>query len=237
MILYPALLLAGIALSFVTWRRLAGQDPRLPVIYAAALVSAFAGAKLAYLLAGGWLWLGHPEQWAAWLTGKSILGALLGGYAGVEAAKRISGYREPTGDLFAVIAPAGILVGRIGCLLRGCCPGVVCAPAWFTIAGPDGRARWPAVPAEITFNAVALLTVCLLRRRHLLPGQHFHLYLMACGLFRFFHEFLRATPRIGGGVSGYQILSLALFALGAWGFLRRRGRTGVRKIRGPVQYG
>lgn len=158
----------------------------------------------------------------AWLSGKSILGALLGGYAGVEVAKKLTGYTRPTGDWFAIIAPLGILLGRVGCLVHGCCPGAVCEAAWFTIPGSDGLARWPAVPVEMGFNVVALGVVLVLRARKILPGQHFHLYLMACGAFRFFHEFLRGTPRVAGDFSGYQVAALAVFALGAWGFLRRR---------------
>ncbi len=223
MIAYPLFLLAGILVSFFTWRRLARNDQRLPVIYAAALVCAFAGAKVVYLAAEGWLWWGRPECLMAWLSGKSILGALLGGYAGVEAAKKLTGYTKPTGDLFAVIAPLGILLGRAGCLMHGCCQGIVCEPAWFTPAGADGRSRWPAVPAEMLFNAVALIAVLILRSKRLLPGQLFHLYLMACGAFRFFHEFLRDTPRVLGSFSGYQAAALAVFFLGLCGFLKRQG--------------
>jgi len=234
---YPLFLLAGIAVSFFTWRRLARNDPRLPVIYAAALVCAFAGAKGVYLAAEGWLWWGHPECLAAWLTGKSILGALLGGYAGVEAAKKLTGFTRPTGDLFAIIAPLGILLGRIGCLLHGCCPGIACDPSWFTITGGDGKFRWPAVPAEMTFNAIFLSVVLVLRSKRLLSGQHFHLYLMACGAFRFLHEFLRDTPRVFGVFSGYQLAALAVFFLGLRGFLRRRadegnGRHGIQEQTG-----
>jgi prolipoprotein diacylglyceryltransferase len=54
-----------------------------------------------------------------------------------------------------------------------------------------------------------------------LPGQHFHLYLIACGCFRFVHEFARDTPRIGLGISGRQIAALACVALGVRGFVRR----------------
>ena len=222
MIAYPLFLLADIVVSFFTWRRLARNDPRLPVIYAAALVCAFAGAKVVYLAAEGWLWWGRPECLMAWLSGKSILGALLGGYAGVEASKKLTGYLKPTGDFFAVIAPLGILLGRMGCLMHGCCQGVVCEPAWFTVVGADGRPRWPAVPAEMIFNALALTAVLILRSRKLLPGQHFHLYLMACGAFRFLHEFLRDTPRVLGCFSGYQIAALAVFFLGLGGFLKRQ---------------
>jgi phosphatidylglycerol:prolipoprotein diacylglycerol transferase len=47
---------------------------------------------------------------------------------------------------------------------------------------------------------------------------------MAYGVFRFGHEFLRDTPVILGPFSGYQIAALAIFILGAAGFIRRRSR-------------
>jgi len=66
----------------------------------------------------------------------------------------------------------------------------------------------------------------VLRRKHLLTGQHFHLYLISYGIFRFAHEFMRDTPRVFGGLSGYQIASLAVVALGMIGFERRRRQGG-----------
>jgi phosphatidylglycerol:prolipoprotein diacylglycerol transferase len=219
---YGWLMLAGIALSIVFWWRLARRDHRLVLIYVAALCGAFLGAKLVYLLAEGWLYYGAPDQWLQWATGKSVLGALLGGYAGVELAKNWVGYREPTGDWFAFIAPLGILVGRVGCLLYGCCQGVVCAPSWYTMKDAAGVSRWPAVPVEMLFNALAALLFLTLRRRRMLAGQHFHLYLIGYGLFRFFHEFMRQEPRIAGPFSGYQFAALAVLALGVAGFIRRR---------------
>ena len=218
---YSLLMLAGIAVSIAFWARLAKRDERLLVIYIAALVSAFLGAKIVYLAAEGWMFWNAPDRWMVWATGKSILGALLGGYAGVEVAKKLTGYAQATGDWFAVIAPVGIVLGRIGCLLHGCCLGKECAAAWWTINDVRGVARWPAVPVEIGFNVAAILVFIGLRGRRVLAGQHFHIYLMAYGVFRFAHEFLRATPRIGGGFSGYQIAALACVALGVWRFVAR----------------
>jgi phosphatidylglycerol:prolipoprotein diacylglycerol transferase len=219
---YSWLMIAGIAVSIVFWIRLARRDERLMLIYLAALVSAFLGAKLVYLAAEGWMFWDSPERWIIWATGKSILGALLGGYAGVEIAKKLTGYTTPTGDWFALIAPIGILLGRIGCLLHGCCLGRVCPASWWTMRDSQGVARWPAVPIEMIFNAAAALTFLILRRRQVLSGQHFHLYLIAYGLFRFAHEYLRATPRLAGGISGYQIAAIAVAGLGIVGFVRRR---------------
>jgi phosphatidylglycerol:prolipoprotein diacylglycerol transferase len=219
---YGWLMLVGIFLSIVFWSRLARRDERLLKIYFAALFSAFLGAKLVYLAAEGWMFWDYPQRWVIWATGKTILGALLGGYIGVEIAKKLTGYTEPTGDWFALIAPLGIALGRVGCLVQGCCLGMRCAPAWWTIRDARGMARWPAVPVEIAFNLVAVVVFAVLRRRQWFRGQHFHLYLIAYGLFRFGHEFVRATPRVAGEISGYQFAAIAVAGLGIVGFVRRR---------------
>src|SRR4051812_28849688 len=236
---YSWLMLAGIAVTLLFWRRLARRDERLLIIYVAALTSAFVGAKLVYLAAEGWLFWNSPDRWLILATGKTILGALLGGYAGVEIAKKLLHYRAPTGDFFAFVAPVGIVLGRVGCLLHGCCLGRVCAqPAWWTVRDARGLGRWPAVPVEIAFN-VAMLLVFLgiqwqrtRRGTATLQGQLFHIYLIAYGLFRFGHEFLRATPRLGGGCTGYQWAALAVAALGAVGFMRR-ARAKISPSSGP----
>ena len=255
---YGLLLLVAIAASLFTWTRLARRDHRLVLIYVAALLSAFIGAKLVYVLAEGWLDWPMPDRWLRLATGKSVLGALLGGYAGVELAKHALGHRAATGDLFSLVAPLGIGIGRVGCLLHGCCLGERCAPAWWTLRDAQGVARWPAVPLELAFNIAAIVIFLLLRSRacesagtsprgtsggdrttateisprshergygggrgYAMRGQHFHLYLIAYGAFRFAHEWMRATPKIAGVISGYQLAALACVALGVWGFRRR----------------
>ena len=221
---YSWLMLAGIALSIFLWSRVARRDERLLFIYVAALVGGFVGAKIVYLLAEGWLDWHQPDRWRRLATGKTILGALLGGYGAVELAKKLLGYRTATGDWFALIAPGGIILGRIGCLLHGCCPGQVCERHWYTVNDAEGVARWPAVPLEIIFNLIALGAFFMLRKRQILSGQHFHLYLIAYGLFRFAHEFVRATPRVFGPFTGY---ALAALLVAGWGMLAfvRRART------------
>lgn len=223
---YGWLMLAGIAVSVIVWTRLAKRDERLLFIYVAALVGAFLGAKIVYLLAEGWIDWNSSNRWMRLATGKTIIGGLLGGYASVELAKKFVGYKSVTGDRFALITPLGIILGRIGCLLHGCCLGNICRPAWYTLNDAGGVARWPAVPLEIAFNVLALATFFLLRRAKILPGQHFHLYLIAYGLFRFGHEFVRATPRVIGPLSGYAIAALITAAFGAIAFVRRRPRSG-----------
>jgi len=223
---YTWLLLAGVLVSFVFWKRRARRDRRLVFIYGAALVGAFFGAKVVYLLAEGWLHLGAPDMWLQFAAGKSILGALLGGYIFVELAKRHVGYERTTGDDFALIAPISIGLGRVGCLLHGCCLGVTCRSEWYALKDSERVPRWPAVPVELAFNALALVLFLFLRRQKLLPGQHFHLYLIGYGLFRVAHEFVRATPRVLGPFSGYHLAALAVALFGAICFARRQDHSG-----------
>jgi phosphatidylglycerol:prolipoprotein diacylglycerol transferase len=140
----------------------------------------------------------------------------------VEIAKRLLHYPGTTGDWFAIIVPVGIMLGRVGCYLNGCCLGHVCEPSWFTLNDIHGIARWPAVPVEFLFNALLLGVILMLRWGRIARGQLFHIYLMAYGLFRFFHEFLRDTPALLGPISGYQIAALGIFILGMTGFVRRQ---------------
>lgn len=228
---YGWMMLAGIFLSILIWARLARRDERLLLIYVSALVSAFIGAKLVYLGAEGWLHWHDASRWVVLATGKSITGALLGGYAGVEIAKRLLKYDGITGDWFAIIVPAGVMIGRIGCMVNGCCLGKVCNASWFTINDAQGVPRWPSSQMEFVFNAVMLGVILMLRWGRIAPGQLFHIYLMAYGIFRFFHEFLRDTPQIMGPISGYQIAALGVLVLGAAGYARRR-RLAIR----PAQF-
>jgi len=218
---YGWLMLAGIFVSVALWSRLARRDSRLVPIYAAALASAFLGAKIVYLAAEGWLHWHDENRWLVLATGKSIIGGLLGGYAGVEIAKHLLGYRDATGDWFAIVAPVGIMFGRVGCVLHGCCLGRGCEANWFTVSDGAGVARWPASQVEFIFNAFALGGALLLRWRRICPNQHFHLYLIGYGLFRFAHEFFRDTPK-WSNLSGYQVFAVMLAGLGVVRFLKRR---------------
>jgi len=231
---YAWLALAACIVSGAAWiaflrRRREAHDVRLVIVYFAGLGGGFLGAKLVYLGAEGWIPLaaGVPmsELWLDWLTGKSILGALLGGYAAVEAMKRVIGYTRATGDVFAWAAPLGIALGRIGCLLHGCCLGKAMDGAWYTVADSARVERWPASAVELGFNLAFLLFLAAGALRWTGPGQRFHVYLMAYGAFRFAHEPLRETPRLLGPFTGYQAAALFVFLLG---LVRYRMRQATR---------
>jgi phosphatidylglycerol:prolipoprotein diacylglycerol transferase len=220
---YAALMATGILIGAVYWYRRSRGQSDLLLIYLGALVGGFAGAKIAYLLAEGWLEWQQPDRWLRWATGKSVLGGLLGAYAGVEWTKHLVGHKTSTGDAFAVIVPVGILLGRVGCYLNGCCLGKPVAGV-FATRDVKGIERWPAPFAEGAFQIVMLIVILLLQRRGLLRDRLFFLYLAAYGLFRFLHEFMRDTPKVFLGLSGYQFIALAMVALG-FAMLRQRTKS------------
>ena len=220
--LYRWMLLVGILGSAWYWHRRARRDSRLFPIYLAALFGGFAGAKLVYLFAEGWIDWHQPDRWIRLATGKTVVGALLGGFLSVEWAKHLLGYRQATGDQFATVVPISIALGRLGCWSAGCCLGEICKPAWYTIQDSSGHPRWPSVPLELGFNLACIPIFAILRLTGTLPGQHFHLYIISYGIFRFGHEFLRATPRWVGPFSGYHIAAALLVGIGVVGFVRRR---------------
>ena len=210
---YGWLTLAALFVSVAVWSRLTRRDPRLILIYLAALAGAYFGAKLVYFAAEGWLYWHAEDRWIKLATGKSIIGGLLGGYAAVELAKRLVHYDTVTGDRFAVVTPIAMMFGRVGCLVHGCCLGR------HLLA--DGT-RWPAAHIEFSFNVLALIVILVLRRKCLLSGQHFHIYIISYALFRILHEFLRATPQLLGPITGYQMASLVLLGFGLLAFRRRQ---------------
>lgn len=212
---YGWITLGGIITGAWLWARRWKRSPQLLGIFIGGMCGAFFGAKMVYLSAEGWLHL-HDPNWLYYLaTGKTITGALLGGYAGVEFTKYLVGHQEPTGDWFALVVPLGIAMGRIGCLRYGCCLGEECDPGnWYSLVDRAGVSRWPAVPLELAFNLLFVAVILPIQKAGRGKGQLFHIYLISYGLFRFWHEFHRATPLLIFGLSGYQLAATSLVLLG-----------------------
>jgi len=188
------------------------------------LVSAIVGAKLAFL-AGDLGWPRHAVTHAEVVqSGRSITGGLLGGLLGAEIAKPLLRYRELPNDWFAAKLPLSIAVGRVGCVLAGCCRGVPGEYA-LTAVYSDGVPRFPSQLAELAFQLVAFAVCYALYRAKRLRGRVFAAYLASYGVFRFFLDGVRDTPKTVAGFSVYQLLSLAMVLAGgvslAW-YSRRR---------------
>lgn len=221
-IVYAWVSLLALTGSIIFWSRRASTDSRLVVIYVAALCGAMVGAGLGYSLAEGWFRWRLSGVVLDLVSGKTIVGGLIGGFLSVELVKRILGYTRVTGDLFATVVPLSIALGRVGCLYAGCCPGRICELSWYTLSDMDGTPRWPAVPLELLFNLSAAAAFLHFRSKQRFTGQHFHLYMMGYGVFRFCNEFMRDDLIVVGVFTGYHLQAAMLFLLGALGYSKRQ---------------
>ncbi len=172
-------------------------------VIAAAAVGALVGSRV----------LGLAEQWpavvSAWKTGhflalliapggKTIVGGLLGGWLGVEAAKRVTEIRRRTGDLFALPLCVGIAVGRVGCLIAGLADDTYGKPTtlpWAVDFG-DHIGRHPTQAYEILF--LTLLGFVISRPARLPEGARFRIFLAAYLAWRVVIDFLKPQPLVAG---------------------------------------
>jgi len=160
----------------------------------------------------------------AMLGGKTIVGGLLGGWAGVELAKKRLGITHSTGDAFTLPLILGIAVGRVGCFLTGLSDhtyGAYTRMPWAIDFG-DGP-RHPTQLYEIAFLILLGLCLALRARTPYLNGQLFRLFMLGYMLWRFFVEFLKPRDQIVGPLSAIQIAS-AIGAAAAFMQLRMSTR-------------
>jgi phosphatidylglycerol:prolipoprotein diacylglycerol transferase len=124
-------------------------------------------------------------------------------------------------DVVSIALSVGLGFGRIGCTMSGCCYGKEChSPFSITFkdshsAAPVGIPLCPTQPLSALANfLIAALLYVFYRKWRKADGQVFALYLVLYGIFRFFVEFLRATPKEILGLSNNQVISLVMVAAG-----------------------
>lgn len=214
--------LAAAAVFYAETRRRAERDERLVLIVLGALVGGAIFMRLG-------TWVQHldlrenanlVEQWM--YGNRSILGGLVGAWLGVHVAKRLTGYRLRTGDLFAPAVALGMCIGRVGCLLTET-PGTPTGGDWgVTLDGaaaartgaPAGIALHPSFGYEIAFHGIAFGLIWFwLRHRTLPPGEVFVWYIAAYAIFRFGVEFVRANEVVWEGLTRPQLFLAAVIPL------------------------
>jgi phosphatidylglycerol---prolipoprotein diacylglyceryl transferase len=175
------------------------EDDQRWVVIAAAAIGALLGSRILGLLEQA------PRVHLTWRSlvlpgGKTIVGALLGGWIAVELTKRLRGIHSRTGDLFAVPLCLGIAFGRIGCFLAGLADDTYGLPTslpWGINFG-DGIPRHPTQLYEILFLLGLAFILHRYDQRPHPEGSTFRLFLAAYLSWRLLIDFLKPQPLIYG---------------------------------------
>jgi phosphatidylglycerol:prolipoprotein diacylglycerol transferase len=126
------------------------------------------------------------------------------------------------GDVLAPSIPLGYVLGRIGCLMNGCCYGRACDLPW-AIRFPKEHSGTQGTPVHPTQLYDALLSAGLwlllewLFRRKRFDGQVFAAYLLGYAVLRSIVEFFRgdySRHYLGGWATPAHLVSIGIFAIG-----------------------
>lgn len=248
---YGALLVAafigGLALA---GRRAAqrGLEPsRVFDLGVLVILAAIVGAKLLLLLVELPTFLRQPGEALGLLrAGGVFYGGLVAAVgAGVWYLRRQRMPLWTTCDVFAPGIALGHVIGRLGCLLAGCCYGRPTDLPWGItfhdefaaghVGTPLGIALHPTQLYEAGAEAVILAVLLLTERRgRQYPGRTFWLYMALYAVSRFLIEFFRGDER-GQlfALSTSQVISLVILP----GSLLMLARLARRVTAPPVTHG
>ncbi len=242
------LVLACACALFLAARRSRRERLNPETIYDLAIwlfTGGFLGARILFVVQNPGALRHWTDVFKVWQGGIVFYGCIFGGLAGslIFWARR----RFPllaTADAVAPALALGIVLGRIGCFLNGCCFGATCDgpiavtfPAgsfawirhveagWIT---PDAARSLPVHPKQIYLALeglalLALLTVYYPRRRR--DGEVAALLLIGYPVTRFATEFFRGDANgwyAGLTISQYISLALILCGLIFWRLLPQR---------------
>jgi prolipoprotein diacylglyceryltransferase len=238
-------IVVGVAIYYRSLRRAGLLEHQIVLASCAVLVGGVVGARLITAwehvdLYAEAIAAGAPLGWIVEHSGKSILGALAGGYLAGVLAKRALGYRGSTADHYALAIPVATAIGRMGCFFSELPLGTPTDLPWGIAATPAAAAAFTRCPSctvpmhpsmlyEVAFNIVAV--VLMVRYRHLVVarGDLLKAYLLAAFTFRFLVEFVRANEVQAFGLTGPQLVLIPLSALLAIHFVRRY-RSGALRV-------
>ncbi|MGZ6270395.1 MAG: prolipoprotein diacylglyceryl transferase [Candidatus Limnocylindrales bacterium] len=236
-------LLVGLVIYYRALDRQGLLERQILVLSLAALFGGAIGARLitAWEHLDYYRLLGEaPLSYVIEHSGKSLIGAIAGGYLAVTLGKRLLHYRRSTGDSYALAIPVATAVGRVGCLLSELPLGTPTDLPWGVRVPPTVAAAFPYCPGcdrpmhpsmlyEIAFCLLAAVLIVRFGRRVPVQGDLLKLYLLAAGTFRFLIEYVRGNPPQALGLSGPQWVLLPLLGLLVLHFVRQ-WRRGVYRV-------
>jgi phosphatidylglycerol---prolipoprotein diacylglyceryl transferase len=176
----------------------------------AALVGGIIGAKVPIWIANARQIVASPNV-AAILSGRTIVGGIIGGVVAVYFTKKKLGINQKLGNYLVPSLCIGIFFGRIGCYLTGCCYGTATTLPWGVNFG-DGIGRHPTQLYEALF-VLGLLVYAQLTMDRYAPGALFKRFMIVYFGWRFLVEFIRVNPASAIGLTYYQLAAIVVVLL------------------------
>jgi prolipoprotein diacylglyceryltransferase len=197
--------LIGIWLYFDEIRRSNSASQHTPLILIVSFVGGILGAKLPYLAWNVSLYLHGVRDPEILFSGRTILGGLIGGTLAVRLVKwRLNLYARK-GDYLVPGIAAGLVFGRIGCFLRGCCCGTETLLPWGINFG-DGIRRHPTELYEAAFCLAWFIYARLQTKTD--TGRMFDRFMLSYFAARFLLEFIRTESVAFAGLTLFQLVCL-----------------------------
>lgn len=231
--------LAGTWLGMREARRLGLDEDRFVNTILVTLVVSVIGARALYVIEH---LAEFRSEWgsvlALWQGGLTLYGGIVAGtFAGLVAARRFGLPRWLVADALTPSLALGLMFGRLGCFLNGCCYGHPTTLPWGVRFPHDSFAYLefgdtPVHPSQLYNAGLGLLlfaAVWAARRRVKVPGTLFWSFLLAFAVLRIPIDMTRAYEtdavllRAGSlSVTESQLTSVALVLFSALMLVRLR---------------
>jgi phosphatidylglycerol:prolipoprotein diacylglycerol transferase len=197
---------AVIAIALLEARRVGIRDEHIYNIGLWAIIGGILVSRLFHVIDKWDYYMAHPEQIFSF-AGLTIYGAVVGAVLAVLIycwVKKISFWL--VGDIIAPGAILGQAIGRIGCLINGCCYGLPTSLPWgvvYTNPGnycPLGEPFQPTQIYHMLWNLIGFGILWSLRRRFKPQGSLFLFYLALYAVGDFSIRFVRVGEPFRSGM-------------------------------------
>lgn len=196
------------------------------------IISGIGGARLFYFIWYPQVFLSNPigslfsQGGLVWYGG--VIGVIIASLI-YTRLKKIG--MNHFGDIVAPAAALGLAIGRVGCLLAGCCYGALCDLPW-AIHYPHshethGLAVHPAPLYETGLMLLVMLVLLKIDKKKPFEGYTLWWFFIMASVVRFGLEYLRGDRLVwitGLDLSASQVVSIAgmILGLGMLGWLSTR---------------
>lgn len=211
-----------VLIAWTLWQVRKGAMVSYDTVLTSALVGIPSGIIVSRLLhvIDDWEYYRENLSQIIGAEGLTIYGAILGAALGIWIYSKFS--KLQFGYFTDLVAPGIILaqaIGRIGCILNGCCYGIAtdifCAIVYSNPESfaPLGIAVHPTQLYEIIFNLIVFVGLLILRGRFRPDGSLFMIYLSLYSLWRLGIGFIREGTPFFLDLHQAQVIAIIVLAI------------------------